>query len=232
MSPKRSSRASSQPSRVASPAGVAGDLLVLAGEGLEPSRVEVVAEEVVDEPLEDPVGALAGGRVSGVRENREVDPLRGTIAKMCGGRAVGGLDAQQWGTRSTWALAMTAIEVTTPSKGAVTVETIFIDSRTATGSPAVIVWPGSTRTWATRAGQPVRTTTPSSRVTTWAMPSTSMRKAAPCSMATTTCRRPPTEMRRSNSPSRSTATSIGGAVVDAGTCQGGAVDAEAVLNAR
>lgn len=71
--------------------GGRGDPLVLAGEGLEPSRVEVVAEQVVDEPLEDPVGALAGGRVSGVRE-------AGTIASMCARRAVGGLDAQQRGT--------------------------------------------------------------------------------------------------------------------------------------
>ncbi|OPZ51755.1 MAG: hypothetical protein BWY91_02600 [bacterium ADurb.BinA028] len=35
--------------------------------------------------------------------------------------------------RSIWVLLETAKEVTVPSKGAVTVVTIFIDSRTATG---------------------------------------------------------------------------------------------------
>jgi hypothetical protein len=51
---------------------------------------------------------------------------------------------------------------TSPSNGAVTVVSIFIDSSTAIGLPAVTCWPGSTSAATTSAGHPARTTTPSS----------------------------------------------------------------------
>ena len=85
----------------------------------------------------------------------------------------------------TCVLGITSTAVTSPEYGAVTVDSIFMLSNTATGSPSVTRSPACTEVETTKAGHPARTTPPSSRVTRWVVPSTTIRNIAPCVTATT-----------------------------------------------
>jgi hypothetical protein len=83
------------------------------------------------------------------------------------------------------ALGITSTEATSPGKGAATVDSIFMLSRTATGSPSASTSPGWTRTDTTKAGQSARTTPPSSRIMRCDDPLTTTRNIVPCVTATT-----------------------------------------------
>ena len=106
--------------------------------------------------------------------------------------------------RSTCAFGMTDTSTTSPAIGAVTVVSIFIDSRTTTASPAATVSPGSTSALTTSAGHPARSATPSSRSITCVAASSSTRNPVSVGSTTRRYRRPPHVIRRSNASSSST----------------------------
>ena len=99
-----------------------------------------------------------------------------------------------------------------PARGAVSDDSIFMLSRTATTSPASTSSPSATGIETTTPGAWLRTIPPSSWETRWGTPSTSTSRWVPCSEITVRWLRPPTASRRSWSLRRSTSTSTVGAV--------------------
>ena len=108
---------------------------------------------------------------------------------------------------SACSFGSTSIAVTVPSKGARSVDSIFIASRTISRSPAATSWPSSTATETTRAGHCARTAMPSSRSTRCATPSSSSRQPVPCEATITACASPAAVTVHSNASFRSLASS-------------------------
>ena len=165
-------------------------------QGLGGRRVQVETEQVCREVVED----VGRWRLVLDDEGRKVDDLCRREPRNGSGRRWDDsvdLIRSSGSPCSTCWLGSTTTAVTRPSRGAVSVLTIFIDSRVATGWPAVTGSPAVTSRELTRAGAGERTTTPSSRVTVWATPSISRRITSSWVTATTRRVRPPTRTRRS-----------------------------------
>jgi hypothetical protein len=112
-------------------------------------RGEVEPEQVLTEWSVDAVARLAG-EVGALLQPTQID---GSAVRAAAWPArVDGRIRTIGVPRSTWAFGAMATASTSPSNGAVTVVSIFIDSSTAIGLPAVTCCPGSTSAATTSAG--------------------------------------------------------------------------------
>ena len=97
---------------------------------------------------------------------------------------------------------------TRPRNGAVSEDSIFMLSTTATTSPAFTSSPGLTGTDTTTAGARLRTMPPASREMRCGTPSTSISRSSPCREVTVRYTSPATSIRRSWLEIRSSRASI------------------------